>query len=291
MEGKRKRNTENVRQSSIFFHRVHRLSCFPYLHPPWQHWRSEEGLILLRSKIVIIAPIVLGFTKRASFQISIFQKVDATHIKTWSSFSLSRFLGQHQQMFKLFEKVFLFQSSHISFCEEIKTWSYIRPREHCGENPQKSLAGFWWGVLGKLHHWRITQVWITTASQNIIWPKLSPAATLETKRTLTSGWNDWLQGFLEPMRKIPQKWGFLQQKKPLNSFKYLHRSSVIRNRWKTTPWKNCTGFAGVSSAHHTSYINLILRGKLRLHQGVPKVVINSSNEDLSLSIADEMPPR
>ena len=114
---------------------------------------------------------------------------------------------------------------------------------------KKSLAGFWWGVLGKLHHWRITQVWITTASQNIIWPKLSPAATLETKRTLTSGWNDWLQGFLEPMRKIPQKWEFLQQKKPLNSFKYLHRSSVIRNRWKTTPWKNCTGFAGVSSAH------------------------------------------
>ena len=75
----------------------------------------------------------------------------------------------------------------------------------------KSLAGFWWGVLGKLHHWRITQVRIKTTSQNIIWPKLSPAATLETKRTLTSGWNDWLQGFLEPMRKIPQKWEFLQQ--------------------------------------------------------------------------------
>ena len=76
-----------------------------------------------------------------------------------------------------------------------------------------------------------------------------------------------------------------------NFFKYLHRSSVIRNRWKTTPWKNCTGFAGVSSAHHTSYINLILRGKLRLHQSVPKVVINSSNEDLSLSIGDELPSR
>merc|ERR1712012_1232404 len=35
----------------------------------------------------------------------------------------------------------------------------------------------------------------------------------------------------------------------------------------------------------------LCRGKLRLHQGVAKVVINSSNEDLSLSIADEMPPR
>ena len=125
--------------------------------------------------------------------------------------------------------------------------------EHCRRILIKSLAGFWWGVLGKLHHWRITQVQIRTTSQNIICPKLSPAATLETKRTLTSGWNDWLQGFLEPMRKIPQKWEFLQQKKTLHSFKYLHRSSVIRNRWKMTPWKNCTGFAGVSSAHHTSY--------------------------------------
>ena len=33
------------------------------------------------------------------------------------------------------------------------------------------------------------------------------------------------------------------------------------------------------------------RGKLRLHQGPPKVVIHSSNEDISLSIADEMPSR
>ena len=33
------------------------------------------------------------------------------------------------------------------------------------------------------------------------------------------------------------------------------------------------------------------RGKLRLHQGPPKVVINSSSEDISLSIADEMPSR
>ena len=49
MEAKQKRNTENVRQSSIFFYSVHRLFCYAYLHPPWQHWRSEGGLILLRS--------------------------------------------------------------------------------------------------------------------------------------------------------------------------------------------------------------------------------------------------
>ena len=36
---------------------------------------------------------------------------------------------------------------------------------------------------------------------------------------------------------------------------------------------------------------LFFRGKLRLHQGPPKVVINSSSEDISLSIADEMPSR
>ena len=36
---------------------------------------------------------------------------------------------------------------------------------------------------------------------------------------------------------------------------------------------------------------VFFRGKLRLHQGPPKVVINSSSEDISLSIADEMPSR
>ena len=159
--------------------------------------------------------------------------------------------------------------------------------EHCRRILIKSLAGFWWGVLGKLHHWRITQVQIRTTSQNIICPKLSPAATLETKRTLTSGWNDWLQGFLEPMRKIPQKWEFLQQKKTLSNI-------CTDLLWYGTDGKRHPGRivrALQVCLPPILLINATLRGKLRLHQGVPKVVINSSNEDLSLSIADEMPSR
>ena len=54
----------------------------------------------------------------------------------------------------------------------------------------------------------------------------------------------------------------------------------------------CRSLLLINFATFTSISELLCyRGKLRLHQGPPKVVINSSNEDISLSIADEMPSR
>ena len=187
----------------------------------------------------------------------------------------------------------LFLTSHISFCEEIKTWSYIRPREYCGKNPHKVTCRFLVRSSGQI----ASLTYHTGSNQNNL-TKYHLTQTFSSCDVRNKkNFDVWMERLASRFPRAheentPKVRVLATTKKPLNNFfKYLHRSSVIRNRWKTTPWKNCTGFAGVSSAHHTSYINLILRGKLRLHQGVPKVVINSSNEDLSLSIADEMPSR
>ena len=137
MEGKRKRNTENVRQSSIFFHRVHRLSCFPYLHPPWQHWRSEEGLILLRSKIVIIAPIVLGFTKRAFFLISISKGSMLQISKHDPDFPCTGFLDNTSRCSSSLKR-FSYSNHHISPFVKKSKLGLISDHENTAEKILKS---------------------------------------------------------------------------------------------------------------------------------------------------------
>ena len=87
------------------------------------------------------------------------------------------------------------------------------------------ILGFWWGILGKLHHWCLTQVQITffdrlsqtvqkiyynvTAYDIMAWSP--PAAMWETRGTLILGWNDLPQGFQRPMRRTLPRWDWLQQ--------------------------------------------------------------------------------
>ena len=158
-------------------------------------------------------------------------------------------------MFKLFEKVFLFQSSHISFCEEIKTWSYIRPREHCGKNPLKVTCRFLVKSSGQ-----IASLTYHTGSNHDNLTKYHLTQTFSSCDVRNKkNFDVWMERLASRFPRAheentPKVRVLATTKQPLNNFfKYLHRSSVIRNRWKTTPWKNCTGFAGVSSAHHTSY--------------------------------------
>ena len=83
------------------------------------------------------------------------------------------------------------------------------------------ISGFWWRILGKLHHRCLTQVpanlmsTVTkikdqssvsqTMQQNINSTPLS-AATWETRRTLILGWNASPQGFRGLTKRTRQRW-------------------------------------------------------------------------------------
>jgi len=116
----------------------------------------------------------------------------------------SRFLGQHQQMFKLFEKVF-------------------------GEE-------FWANCIIDVSH----------------------SCDVRNKRNFDS----WMERLA-------------------TRFPKAHEENTPKVFINTEEMENDT----------LEEIYGLCRGKLRLHQGPPKVVIHSSNEDISLSIADEMPSR
>ena len=67
--------------------------------------------------------------------------------------SICRFLGQHQQMFKLFEKVL--QTYCVKFSPLIFSFVCQRLPKSIHNVP---ISGFWWRILGELHHRRLTQV-------------------------------------------------------------------------------------------------------------------------------------
>ena len=103
------------------------------------------------------------------------------------------------------------------------------------------ISGFWWRILGKLHHRCLTQVpanfmsTVTkikdqssvsqTMQQNINSTPLS-AATWETRRTLILGWNASPQGFRGLTKRTRQRWDLLKQNDQIDltkeEFKGLH---------------------------------------------------------------------
>ena len=133
----------------------------------------------------------------------------------WLSFC--RFLGQHQQMFKLFEKVlptfcvtftiYILDIRTIYSLEIVKMTSFS-PYHSAGWFTTVIILGVWWRILGELHHWRLTQVQILDQRhKHFIWQLIVSAATWETRRTLILGWSDSPQGFQRLMKRTLPRWG------------------------------------------------------------------------------------
>ena len=175
------------------------------------------------------------------------------------------------------------------------------------------ISGFWWRILGELHHRCLTQVpanfmsTVTkikdqssvsqTMQQNINSTPLS-AATWETRRTLILGWNASPQGFRGLTKRTRQRWDFFKQNDqidrsiwPRKNLKVFIDTEEMENDTLEEIYGLCRSVYSIDVDTHSLNCFFFFRGKLRLHQGPPKVVINSSSEDISLSIADEMPSR
>ena len=132
--------------------------------------------------------------------------------------------------------------------------------------------------------------------QNINSTPLS-AATWETRRTLILGWNASPQGFRGLTKRTRQRWDLLKLNDqidrsiwPRKNLKVFIDTEEMENDTLEEIYGLCRSVYSIDVDTH-SLNCFFFRGKLRLHQGPPKVVINSSSEDISLSIADELPSR
>ena len=152
--------------------------------------------------------------------------------------SICRFLGQHQQMFKLFEKVL--QTYCVKFSPLIFSFVCQRlPKSIHNDSNFRFLVKNFGRTASSMSHTGASQLSfmstvtkikdqssvLQTMQQNINSTLIS-AATWETRRTLILGWNASPQGFRGLTKRTRQRWDLLKQNDQ------IHRSVWPRKNLK-----------------------------------------------------------